>query len=171
MLGAYVSDSVLARLGEARSDQLGWLVTILFVCVALAVGVVHDLARASVVRFRVGALKACALAWNTFRGHPVSLFGSWGWRACAGLVPIAAASMVTDRIALRTGSSLFAVFALHQVVLGARIALRASWLAKAVRAVDDAHRVTKSRATAAERASERAARNDEPAAPIHDPIA
>jgi hypothetical protein len=171
MLGAYVSDSSLARLGEARADQLGWLVSFLFFLVALAVGVLHDLARASVVRFRVGALKACRLAWNTFRRHPVSLFGSWGWRAAAGLVPIAAASMVTDRIGLKPGSSLLAIFALHQVVVGARIALRASWLASALRAVDHAHRVFKSRTTSAKTASERAARSGEPGAPIRDPAA
>ncbi|MEO6420851.1 MAG: hypothetical protein ABIP39_15670 [Polyangiaceae bacterium] len=171
MLGAYVSDSTAARMGEARSDQLGWLVTILFFGIALAVGVLHDLARASVVRFWVGALKACGLAWNTFRRHPVSLFGSWGWRAGAGIVPIAAASMITDRIGLKPGSSVVAIFALHQVVIGARIALRASWLANAVRAVDHAHRVLKSRSTSARTASEKAARSGEPGAPIRDPVA
>ena len=170
-LGGYVTDAVLARMGEARADQLGWLVTLLLFLVVLAVGVLHDLARASVVRFRVGALKACALAWNTFRMHPVSLFGSWGWRACAGLVPIVAASMVTDRIGLRTGGSVVAIFVLHQLVVVTRVALRASWLASALRAVDDAHRVTKSRATSLQRESERAARSAEPDAPSHDPIA
>ncbi len=170
-LGDYVTDSGLARMGEARAEQLGWLVTLVVFLIALVVGVLHDLARASVVRFRVGATKACVLAWNTFRMHPVSLFGSWGWRACAGLVPIAAASMVTDRIALRTGGSLVAVFVLHQAVVVARVALRASWLASALRAVDDAHRVTRSRATSSQRASERAVRSDVPDAPIHDPIA
>jgi hypothetical protein len=169
MLGAYVTDSVQSRLGEARADQLGWLVSILFFFVALAVGVLHDLARASVVRFRVGAIRACGLAWNTFRRHPVSLFASWGWRAGAGLVPIVAASIVIDRIGVRPGSSLLAIFVLHQVVVGARIALRASWLANAVRAVDHAHRVLKSRATAAKTASEKVARSGEPGAPIRDP--
>ena len=53
----------------------------------------------------------------------------------------------------------------------ARVALRASWLASALRAVDDAHRVTRSRATSSQRASERAVRSDVPDAPIHDPIA
>jgi hypothetical protein len=43
----------------------------------------------------------------------------------------------------RGGAALFVLFALHQLMIGVRVALHASWLAKALRAVDYAHRVVR----------------------------
>jgi hypothetical protein len=52
-------------------------------------------------------------------------------------------AFVAGRLGGRGGGALFVVAALHQLVILARVALRASWLAKAMRLVDDAHRVLK----------------------------
>ncbi len=136
-----VTSGLADRVGEARAEQLGWLTGLLFVFAATLVGVTHDLARAAAVRFRVRALRAVRLGMNTMRRAPVSISFSWAWRALASLAPLAVGSLVADAIGMRAGFALFVLFGVHQLALVTRVALRASWLAKALRAVDHAHRV------------------------------
>ena len=50
-------------------------------------------------------------------------------------------AMVAGRLGGRDGAALVVLTVVHQLVLLSRAALRASWLAKALRAVDHAHRV------------------------------
>ena len=52
-------------------------------------------------------------------------------------------AVVASKIGGRGGGALLALTAIHQLVVLTRVALRASWLAKALRLVDKAHRVTK----------------------------
>jgi hypothetical protein len=56
---------------------------------------------------------------------------------------MAMGALVAERIGGRGGATLFVLFALHQLVIGVRVAMHASWLAKALRAVDYAHRVVR----------------------------
>jgi hypothetical protein len=107
----------------------------------LSVGVLHDLARAAVIRFNVSGFRAIVLGWNAYRRHPIVSFWSWAWRGAAAVVPIVAGSVVAEKLGGRSGGSFLMLIAMHQLVIGARVALRASWLAKAIRAVDHAHRV------------------------------
>lgn len=132
-----------ARMGEAKADQLALIVAGVTLLPLVVVGVLHDLARAAVVRFRVGALRSIGLAWNTWRRAPVRSLWSWGWRALAAWVPVALGAFAAVRLGGRAGIALAALFGLHQAALLARAALRASWLARALRDVDHAHRVVK----------------------------
>jgi hypothetical protein len=141
MFAYAVTNGLADRVGEARAEQLGWLTALLFVLAATLVGVTHDLARAAAVRFRVRAIRAVRLGMNTMRRAPVSISFSWAWRGAASLAPLAVGSVVADAIGMRAGAALFVLFVVHQLALVTRVALRASWLAKALRAVDHAHRV------------------------------
>ena len=85
LLGTGVERWTHASLGEARAEQLEGIVLLLFLAAASALGVVHDLARAAVVRFRVRGFRALALGARTFRLAPLSLWWSWAWRALASV--------------------------------------------------------------------------------------
>jgi hypothetical protein len=149
-LGAWVEDTTYDRLGEARAEQLALLAGALVLAVAGAAGVVQDVARAAIVRFRVTGFHALRLGFGTLRRAPAGLMWSWAWRALAAIVPLAFGSLVAERIGGKAGGALFALAAIHQVVALARVALRASWLARAMRAVDAAHRVLRVPAAARE---------------------
>ena len=143
--GVALASNLEVRLGEARAEQLGVLLGLLIFAFAAIIGVVHDLARAAAIRFRVGAIRATRLGLNTLKRGPASITFSWMWRAIAALAPIAVGSIVAERLGLRAGAALFTLFVVHQLVVGTRVALRASWIAKALRAVDHAHRVVRVR--------------------------
>ncbi len=138
---ARLSESILSKLGDARADQTAWLVALAIFALTGVVGVLHDLARASAVRFRVKALRAWQLGLNAMVRAPASVFWSWVWRGLAGWVPVAMGALVATRYGGRGGGPLVALFIVHQVILAGRVAFRASWLAAAMRAVDAAHRV------------------------------
>jgi len=128
-------------MGEPRAQQLEGLVLAVFLLAASAVGVAHDLARAAVVRFDVRGLRALALGVRTLRLSPLPLWWSWAWRALASVAPVVAVAAVAGRLGGSPGvAALVFLLVLHQSVVLARVALRASWLAKALRAVDGALR-------------------------------
>jgi len=142
---ATVSSHSAGRLGDARADQLGWLVGLVILGLAGVVGVLHDLARAASVRFRVRTIRACRCAMNAFLRNPTSMLWSWAWRAAAGWAPVAIGSLVAAKLGGHGGVALFALTIVHQLVALSRVAFRASWFATALRAVDHAHRVIRSR--------------------------
>lgn len=125
-----------ASLGEARAEQLEGLIVFVFVALASFVGVGQDLGRATIVRFEVRGLRAFRLGLRTLRHAPLSLWWSWTWRASAGLLLVLVGGVVATRLGGRGGVALVVLGLLHQSVVVARIALRASWLARALRAVD-----------------------------------
>jgi hypothetical protein len=138
--GSMVESWAHAGMGEARAQQLQGLVLLLFAAGVAALGVLHDLSRAAVVRFRVGGGRGLVLGARTLRLAPATMTWSWAWRALAALAPVLAAAWLTGRLGGRPGAALVAVFGLHQAVIAARVALRASWLARALRAVDQSLR-------------------------------
>lgn len=145
-LGAVLAAALANRLGEARADQLGMVVAGLFVLFTMALGVLHDLSRAGAVRFQVGGWRALKLGWNAWRSAPLGAPWAWTWRSLAALLPLAVGAGVSHVLGGRGGLALVALFVVHQAVVAARVALRASWLAWALRAVDRAHRVVQMRA-------------------------
>ena len=173
LLGGWVTDALTARSGEARADQVGFVVGIVALLPAAFSGVLHDLARAAAVRFRVPSGRAIVLAWNTWLRSPVATLWGWAWRSALAWVPVIVATAGATRLGGRGGAALFAVLLLHQAALLTRVAVRASWLARALRAVDEAHHVLKVVPVAAisptPPAIGTAARTDEPAAPSLDP--
>jgi hypothetical protein len=143
LAGGAASSGFTASMGEARAQQLGAATTLVLLLPMAIVGVLHDLARAAVIRFEVGGIQALRLALNTLRRGVFASAWSWAWRAAIAWVPVAMGAFVAGRLGGKAGGALLAIAALHQLVILARVALRASWLAKAMRLVDDAHRVLK----------------------------
>jgi hypothetical protein len=138
--GSIVEAWTHSGLGEARAQEIEGLVLLVFVAAVGAIGVAHDLARAAVVRFKVSGGRGLMLGARTFRLAPVALSWSWAWRSLASLAPIVAAAWAADRLGGRGGIALVALLVLHQAVVLARVSLRTSWLARALRAVDTALR-------------------------------
>jgi hypothetical protein len=124
------------RYGDARADQIAALACFAVLFLAATAAVLHDLARAALVRHRAGTMPAIRAALVTFRRVAFRVLWSWAWRALAGLAVVVAVSMVVPRFATRGTGALLAVALLHQLVIIARASLRASWLARALRAVD-----------------------------------
>jgi hypothetical protein len=143
-VGWMITQGSESKLGEARAEQLAWLVGLLLLAVVGFVGVLHDLARAAAVRFRVRMLRSWRCAWSALLRGPASVLWSWAWRGLAAWAPVAVGALVAARVGGRGGTALVALLIVHQLALFARVALRASWLAAAMRAVDHAHRVIRS---------------------------
>jgi hypothetical protein len=133
-----VRDAAEPRWGDARADQIGALCCALVLLLAAVVSVLHDVARAAAVRFRSGALAAVRSALLTVRRSPVRVLWSWAWRAGASVVAVALIALVVPHLGARGVASVLAIGLLHQLVVIARTSLRASWLARALRAVDAA---------------------------------
>lgn len=140
LLGSAVEGWTHSGMGEARAQQLEGLILVVFLGIASCVGVAHDLARAALVRFKVKGIRALALGARAFRLSPLSLWWSWAWRALASIAPVLAAGALAGSIGGRGGIALVFLVVLHQAVIAVRVALRASWLARALRAVDAALR-------------------------------
>jgi hypothetical protein len=143
VIAGAVESATHTRLGEARAQVIEGLLFLLFVAAASGLGVAHDLSRAAVVRFRVSGGKAFRLGMRTLRLAPVTLWWSWAWRVLASVAPILAGGVVAGELGGRGGLALVVLAVLHQAVVVARIALRASWLARALRAVDATLRVAR----------------------------
>jgi hypothetical protein len=139
--GAFAGDVVAAwghdALGEARSEAIGIAVTGAFLVAAAALGLLHDLARAAVVRFGTSGVRALGLAAAALRRAPRAVAWAWVWRCGAGAAVVLAIAPAAERLGGRSGwGALLALAALHQAVVLARVALRASWLAACLRSLD-----------------------------------
>jgi hypothetical protein len=114
VVGLGVGIASLARsaaqvpMGEARAQQMQLVILGAFVLVAAIFGIGRDLCSAAVIR------------------------------SLASLAPLAVGAWVADRLGGRGGTPLFVLLVIHQSVVGSRVAFRASWLARALRAVDGA---------------------------------
>ena len=136
-LGVLVAALAHDGLGEARSDQIGAAVACPFVIATVWLGLVQDLARVAIVRFRMAPLPALVAGFQTFGRRPWALTFSFGWRAAGALGAIAIASAV---IGWRgTGGLLGLLLAalIHQTVVIGRILFRTSWLAVALSAGEE----------------------------------
>jgi len=141
--GSVATYYVTPRAGVVRGEEVGWIVIALFGVLALVCGVTQDLARAAVVRFRVEGVHGFALGMNVVRRGAVAVVWSWAWRGGVGAALLVVGSVVAERFGGQGGGALVALAVVHQSIVVARVALRASWLAKALRAVDNAHRVVR----------------------------
>jgi len=140
-VGSAIAETWALTWGDFRADQFGIAVAAVLLLLPCFVGILHDMARTAVVRFQVKALRAVALAWQAMVLHPFRDCWSYLWRAGASLALIALGAQVASRLGGRPGAALVALFVMHQLIVASRVALRASWLAKALRSVDDGHRV------------------------------
>jgi hypothetical protein len=122
-------------LGEARAQQLAIAVAGAILLSAVVLGIMHDLARAAVVRLELGAASAFGVGARAFRHAPIGVAWSWSWRGLASIVPVVVVAVLADRLGGRGGMALVVLAVAHQAVVLSRVALRASWLAKALRTV------------------------------------
>lgn len=138
------------KMGDARAFGVTLAVFGFFVFLAAIVGVIADLARVAVARDvaeqdpdaepRSGltVLRAgLGVALSTMRRRfGRALFG-WTWRMSVGVMLLGLAWAIGSLVGGRGGIVLFLLFLLHQGIVFARTALRASWLAHALRLTSD----------------------------------
>jgi hypothetical protein len=135
--GAGLADEGFERaLGEVAADAIALSLVVACWAVAGVAGVLQEVGRAAVVRFRVGAPEGLRTALRALAMAPTALLWSWGWRMLASVVPVALGGLLAGRIGGRGGSSLIVLLVMHQLIILVRAALRASWFARAMRAVD-----------------------------------
>lgn len=106
----------------------------------LAVGVLHDLARAAAVSGPVRAYLAMRAAIHTVARSPGRAAWAYTWRASAGLAALLISAWLGVRIGQSTPAALAGTALVHQVGLAASGWLRLGWLARAVRLVEPALR-------------------------------
>jgi hypothetical protein len=140
-----MNDALEPHVGDARAFVFGAGALAALLTVALAVGVVVDLARVLVARRAAARLvapadtppirirDAAAGALRAARGNVARAFGAWAWRAALALALVYAGARAGDAVGGRGGGALWLLFALHQALTFARAGLRASWLARALR--------------------------------------
>jgi hypothetical protein len=121
------------RLGEGPALLTEGCVAVPFLLGVSIVGVMHDLARAAVVRTGVGALRGAVIGARTFGAAGLSWWWAWAWRQAAGLAVLAAGAAAAGRLGGRGGMALLGLALVHQLGVFLRVALRASWLARALR--------------------------------------
>jgi hypothetical protein len=151
--GSALAGALTSSLGEIGAARAGFAAFAPFAILVLALGVAADLVRAALVRDSALGLGAgadpgdgerAATAWGAFvlalgdawrvgpRGFGRAFF-AWAGRALAGLALVLLGALASSRLGGRGGFALFALFAIHQVAVLLRTALRASWLARALR--------------------------------------
>lgn len=135
-LAVTVSSLLGLRLHDALGDRGGDIAQASIVLAGLlfaaALGVVHDLARASAVVRGERALDAVRAGFATF--GPRALF-AWGWRILASATLVGVGMLFAGRVGVATPRATFVVLCAHQLVALGLVALRASWLAAALRLV------------------------------------
>lgn len=145
-LAASGLDHVLTEaLGDARSFTVRVVLFAVFAAVAAVIGIVVDLARAAVVRESglSAASGTASPAWNVMlRGVRIALKTSrsslgratvgWTGRTIVGIALIAIGFVAADELGGGSGLSLTLLFVIHQAVVLGRVALRASWMARAL---------------------------------------
>jgi hypothetical protein len=125
-------------LGEARSQQLAVGIGALFLLAAMALHVMHDISRAFLVCAGGREFGAIETAVRTFRRAPLALGWAWAWRASTALAAVLAGAVLARPVGGRGGFALALLALAHQMIVLARASLRASWLARALRAAASA---------------------------------
>ncbi|MEB2313442.1 MAG: hypothetical protein OZ921_17670 [Sorangiineae bacterium] len=120
----------LAALGPLALGAVAWL----------AVGVVVDLASAAAVRREASGRAALLVALRALRRRGFGVTVGWLMPALWSLAAILGGAIATGALHVEepAGWRIAAVFAVHQAVVVALVALRAVWLAHALRATDPA---------------------------------
>ena len=124
------------KMGEVRADEVALALVAVLALVIPVTDIVQDMARAALVRYQASFGQSVRIALRSFVRTPLRSFFSYAWRTAAAWVPVLLVAPLATRFGGRPGLALGALFVLHQSVVFARAALRASWFAKALRIVD-----------------------------------
>jgi hypothetical protein len=137
-------DRVLAnRIGDARALIVAVVTFASFGVIACVVGVVADLARAAIVRDVAISDEPPISPWKLLargvrqgvRARIGAGFFEWLPRAGMGIALVALGGIASELLGGRGGLAFAALVVVHQGIVLARVALRASWLARALRIV------------------------------------
>ncbi|MDB4941130.1 MAG: hypothetical protein JWP97_664 [Labilithrix sp.] len=145
-LGTAIDHALAHRLGATNAFYVRMFVIALAGLLAAVVGVVLDLARAAIAReagLRVAG-HDLVRGWGTLkRGLRVALraarrtslvraTAAWGVRAALGVVSVAGGYAAASLLGGKGGGALALLWLVHQLVILLLVALRASWLARAL---------------------------------------
>jgi len=149
-LASAIGHAVLNSVGEARSFTIRFGIFGFFAFLALVLGVIADLGPVGIARevalasqptkASIRLREGLADAFRTARHAGGRAVVAWGWRATIAFALVPFGGLLGVRAAGAGGAVLFLVFVMHQLIIFARTALRASWLANAVRLVEAARR-------------------------------
>lgn len=140
--GGLFESSLTAWIGEQPALFARAAMLAPFVFVASLFGVEADVARAHVARTAIetparpawdGARAAIVAAVRLDRRDVASAYVAWAWRAALGVAFVGLGAVVSSTLGGKGGLALAALFVVHRVVVAGRAALRASWLARALR--------------------------------------
>jgi hypothetical protein len=116
-----------------RSDLAHAAVWAVVALVIGALGLVHDLARVVAVDERRGLYLAVARALDTVRDRWAAVPVAYVWRAALGGGALLVGAVAASRVGVATPGRVAVGLVLHQAALFTAVALRASWLAAALR--------------------------------------
>lgn len=107
----------------------------LVLLVVLAVGIVQDLARSALVRHRQGVRSALVVALQIARKRPLQVLLGWAVPAICSVAAVALGALAVGALHVeRAGSArVIGALGLHQLVALALVAMKATWLAAALR--------------------------------------
>jgi hypothetical protein len=134
---AGLTGSLDSVMDEPFSDLCVWLAGFLAMLPVVGMGLVHDLARAAVIRQETRARDALSLALDVLRRTPRAVVVRWliPAVASAGLVALAALVSGTVDVSRPGGARVWGVFVLHQASILGLVVLRLVWLGDALRLV------------------------------------
>lgn len=171
---AGLTGSLDAMMDEPFSDICIWLAALAATLPVVGLGLVHDLARAAVIRHEARARSAAFTAFRILLRIPRTVVARWLVPAVAGAGLIAVAAFVASALDVsRPGAARVAgVCVLHQATVLGLVVLRLVWLGETLRLVGPALPRPPS-PIAPERPSPGGTpeRSDEPDDPMRDPAA
>jgi hypothetical protein len=128
------SDVVGALTNERNADLLLLATGAAAALVVLAIGLLQDLARAAMVRDRLGASDAVVAGLRALLARPAAVAGAWlGPSALGGVVVLGGAWAVSAvDVSRPSGARVAAVLVLHQAAALALAGLRVRWLTRSL---------------------------------------
>jgi hypothetical protein len=134
---ATFSGSLDAVMDEPLADICVWLVALAATLPVVGIGLIHDLARAAVLRHETRARGAMFAALGVVRRMPRIVVARWFFPAIAGVGLVGVAAFVSGALDVsRPGAARVAgVFMLHQATVLGLVVLRLFWLGEALRLV------------------------------------
>lgn len=118
------------------AEDLAFAVLLMVVLgVVAALGVIRDLAYVAAVHGDRGLYVATSRAVAAFRQRPLRMFFSWLWRAALGFVVVLFAAWLAPAARDASAAMIALGFVIHQLALFALAYARVSWLAAAIRAL------------------------------------
>jgi hypothetical protein len=123
-----------AQMNERTGDLLVVTTAVVAGAPVLGLGILHDVARAAVIRTEARARTAVAIAWDALRRGPRRAVLAWAAPTGVGAIVVAAAAWATGALDVsRPGASrVVAVALLHQLAVATLVTSRLVWFARAL---------------------------------------